>query len=397
MFKVYTIKDTKIKQNSNIKNNLSEKLKIFTKLNSSPIKSEEKPISFSNSFSFITNNSSESGKGITNFSQNEQTAFFSPTKNDFLSKKTKFHIDFIDSEKEKVKIANENNSISIKKKKKNKIITLNTEEEINEGRWNPEEHTKFLEAINKFGNEWKEVQKYVATRSSNQVRSHAQKFFLKLKAFKDPELGIDFTNNNIKNLSEIINKVKEFEKENGYCNIMLLLSQKLSERNSKINNYNINKSKEEDVLVDNNKIIINNESIHKNVNNIEHKAFIVKNEEIKHLKINKINEKEKKIVKFCKSKNNKKIKLITNENENKNENIILNEEKEENKKEKKTKDEENYFEYDDNNKITFMGDYFTIENLNQFELETNNDLLLLFQNNLKEPNTITLINRNYFC
>lgn len=44
-----------------------------------------------------------------------------------------------------------------------------------------------------------------------------------------------------------------------------------------------------------------------------------------------------------------------------------------------------------------MGDYFTIENLNQFELETNNDLLLLFQNNLKEPNTITLINRNYFC
>ena len=219
----------------------------------------------------------------------------------------------------------------------------------------------------------------------------------KLKAFKDPELGIDFTNNNIKNLSEIINKVKEFEKENGYCNIMLLLSQKLSERNSKINNYNINKSKEEDVLVDNNKIIINNESIHKNVNNIEHKAFIVKNEEIKHLKINKINEKEKKIVKFCKSKNNKKIKLITNENENKNENIILNEEKEENKKEKKTKDEENYFEYDDNNKITFMGDYFTIENLNQFELETNNDLLLLFQNNLKEPNTITLINRNYFC
>jgi len=49
------------------------------------------------------------------------------------------------------------------------------------GRWQPDEHQRFVEAILKFGNEWKQVQKYVKTRSSSQARSHAQKFFYKLK------------------------------------------------------------------------------------------------------------------------------------------------------------------------------------------------------------------------
>ena len=76
----------------------------------------------------------------------------------------------------------------------------------NEGRWNDDEHIRFLEAINIYGNNWREVQKYVKTRSSNQVRSHAQKFILKLKTFKDSSMGIDFTGNSVKNLTEIIEK-----------------------------------------------------------------------------------------------------------------------------------------------------------------------------------------------
>lgn len=55
------------------------------------------------------------------------------------------------------------------------------ETEFNSGRWTQEEHEKFLEALLMYGNEWRKVQNYISTRSSTQARSHAQKFFLKLK------------------------------------------------------------------------------------------------------------------------------------------------------------------------------------------------------------------------
>jgi len=54
-------------------------------------------------------------------------------------------------------------------------------DEFNCGRWNEEEHKKFMEAILLYGNEWKRVQQYIKTRSSTQARSHAQKFFIRLK------------------------------------------------------------------------------------------------------------------------------------------------------------------------------------------------------------------------
>ena len=44
-----------------------------------------------------------------------------------------------------------------------------------------EEHQKFIDGILEYGNEWKKVQQIIKTRSSTQARSHAQKFFLKLK------------------------------------------------------------------------------------------------------------------------------------------------------------------------------------------------------------------------
>jgi SHAQKYF class myb-like DNA-binding protein len=49
------------------------------------------------------------------------------------------------------------------------------------GRWTHEEHVKFIEAMFLFGNEWKRVQEHIKTRSSTQARSHAQKFFIRLK------------------------------------------------------------------------------------------------------------------------------------------------------------------------------------------------------------------------
>ena len=52
------------------------------------------------------------------------------------------------------------------------------------GRWNKDEHRKFIEAIIKYGNNWKDVQKYIDTRTSTQARSHAQKYFEKMKKNK---------------------------------------------------------------------------------------------------------------------------------------------------------------------------------------------------------------------
>ena len=51
----------------------------------------------------------------------------------------------------------------------------------NKGRWTKEEQFRFMEGIVKYKNDWKSIQMNIRTRSSTQVRSHAQKFFLMCK------------------------------------------------------------------------------------------------------------------------------------------------------------------------------------------------------------------------
>ena len=75
---------------------------------------------------------------------------------------------------------------------------VNSEASKAKGRWTGDEHYRFLEALKHYGKEWKHVQQHVSTRSSTQVRSHAQKFFAKLdkknltmETFLD---GLDMTN-----------------------------------------------------------------------------------------------------------------------------------------------------------------------------------------------------------
>lgn len=48
------------------------------------------------------------------------------------------------------------------------------------GRWSKEEHQKFVEGVTKFGKNWKKVEEYIGTRTGAQIRSHAQKFFIRL-------------------------------------------------------------------------------------------------------------------------------------------------------------------------------------------------------------------------
>jgi SHAQKYF class myb-like DNA-binding protein len=48
------------------------------------------------------------------------------------------------------------------------------------GRWSRDEHEAFLDGLKIFGREWKKVATKIPTRTSAQIRSHAQKYFAKL-------------------------------------------------------------------------------------------------------------------------------------------------------------------------------------------------------------------------
>jgi SHAQKYF class myb-like DNA-binding protein len=97
------------------------------------------------------------------------------------------------------------------------------------GRWQPDEHQRFIEAIMKFGNEWKQVQKYVGTRSSTQARSHAQKFFVKIKnsnLLDLNDLNGTFSKNSIKSLHNLASNLTAEE----YFNTLQVLNEVAFER-----------------------------------------------------------------------------------------------------------------------------------------------------------------------
>jgi len=50
------------------------------------------------------------------------------------------------------------------------------------GRWDAAEHRRFLEAMEKYGNSWKLVCEYIKTRTADQIRSHAQKYYEGIKS-----------------------------------------------------------------------------------------------------------------------------------------------------------------------------------------------------------------------
>ena len=79
----------------------------------------------------------------------------------------------------------------------------------NEGRWSKEEHEKFLEGIALYGINWKKIKILIGTRTPIQVRSHAQKFYQKMKVCKDEILGIDFTSNSVSDIRDMINQIKK--------------------------------------------------------------------------------------------------------------------------------------------------------------------------------------------
>ena len=108
-------------------------------------------------------------------------------------------------------INNINNTTQIKKSK-----NANKNSKYSTGRWNMEEHKKFIQAIITYGNDWKEVQKYIGTRSSSQARSHAQKFFIKLKEDQSNSKisnMIDYSNPSIKTFHDTFQTLPPDKKE----------------------------------------------------------------------------------------------------------------------------------------------------------------------------------------
>ena len=345
--------------------------------NNSPIlKLSDNHLNITNSFSSITTNFAEDSRNSLNFFSSElsspsnlNSSFNLSTNytdsNKFLGKKKKINIDNIkedslnnnyliqktDNNINKETINNPLFVINSKYRKKTKKKKEKPSFSNNEGRWTFQEHINFIKALIKYGKNWKEIQKHVGTRTTSQARSHAQKFFYKLKMIKNTDLNIDFTTNNIKNLYDIIQEIKKSNKNNGDDNkfifdTLIYLDETISrenndsnkkEKNNKFINNNIKPN-----FVDNdniiNKQIINEKSIDlENTNLNKEISKIIELKEEKSLSnINDINNKnnnseneEKNIVENSLNKENEEIinndydKVSFENNVNINNNLIF--------------------------------------------------------------------------
>ena len=110
---------------------------------------------------------------------------------------------------------------SLDDKDSNNSINFSDEKEENlNGRWNQDEHIRFIKGCLLYGNNWKKVKKYVKTRSSAQIRSHAQKYLIKLnKKYHTYDFGKNkFSDNNDNSFdNEFIESiVNNFNFSNGF-------------------------------------------------------------------------------------------------------------------------------------------------------------------------------------
>jgi len=140
-------------------------------------------------------------------------------------------------------------------KKKKYFIVKKEEEEIKDkkpvkfvisiskkGHWSWEEHKRFVEAIVKYGIQWEKIKYAVKTRTDIQIRSHAQKFYKKLKNYRNEQLGIDFTSDTIHNIKDMITHVRSVNDDYDLVKIFLYFPKlcKLQTENADLDDDNNN-------------------------------------------------------------------------------------------------------------------------------------------------------------
>ena len=104
----------------------------------------------------------------------------------------------------------------------------------NNGRWTKDEQKRFAEAVLKYGNDWKNIQSFVASRNITQVRSHAQKFLMKLKEsnfLKDR--GLDTNLSWTKVINFLTNNLTYFELKEVLFSVEQTSNKKIEIKNNK--------------------------------------------------------------------------------------------------------------------------------------------------------------------
>lgn len=133
----------------------------------------------------------------------------------------------------------------------------------NNGRWGRKEHLMFLGGCLQYGNNWKKVEAYVKTRTSTQIRSHAQKF---LKKLEKKYYSNGFVNN--QNISSYDSISEELNNNNTSTQNKDTQNKPENKKEENIkNNENENNPEENNKNTDNN-------------NNKNNQIFSLKNEEI---------------------------------------------------------------------------------------------------------------------
>ena len=176
------------------------------------------------------------------------------------------------------------------------------------GRWSFKEHLLFLQALDKYGPNWRKITDLIPNRTGIQIRTHANKFYKKLKKYKDEELGIDFTSDSINSIKDMIDHIKNVNNNLSVYQIFLSSSQiPISKKTSKNTEETDNEEKNDinDIIdIDEEKekeredIVINNNKKEINLLNQKNNNNIVNNYDnnINNINIIKINPKNKLII-----------------------------------------------------------------------------------------------------
>ena len=197
---------------------------------------------------------------FSNLFLSDMQMLFPPTKIDSISNDLMIESKEEVPSKQQIKFIStkqESPTVNLLQKKRIKQGDFSTDSDnSNNGRWTKEEQNRFAEAVLMYVNDWKKIQNHVSSRNITQVRSHAQKYLMKLKE-KESNLLKD----------------KGFEKNASWSKIMIFLRDNLTYDELKevlfsVEQTEVKTNRNEEMKSNNNKQNMNKKS---NKNKIEDK------------------------------------------------------------------------------------------------------------------------------